>query len=285
MRISTARLITEDDIKMIAIRQMTKKMYVSTYKGKLYCPTAHCSAKLSFCGGKKGYYKTWPFSNHSASCPYNLVREGVRHNGSKDLKIAVNITKKHKQNALMRAYKSMIIEERNFPKLDQNTSASINVRPIRVKSKADEPAQMTLFGGAADEGFAKMKGKKLLSRFVHEIGPADLGKNRIIKGFIKDIDLGESAAEIIIGYHNEDMTIVFEEKFKKEPLNKSYLNKFWAIKEWLNRQKNVNFIGVGEVRAASDNKYELSILMGTDFKIDGEDLYILARKMKAPAIN
>lgn len=285
MRISTARLVTEDDIKMIPIRQMTKHKYVASYKGKLYCPTAHCPAKLSYCSGKKGHYKTWRYSNHSPTCPYNLEREGIRHIGSKDIKLEVNISKRHKQTALMRAYKSMVIDQQNDSKFDENKSNIKNKSPRKIKTNAFESAQMTLFGGAVEEEFSQVRGKKLLSRFVHEIGPADIGKNRIIKGFIKDIELLESTAEIIVGYHDKDIIIVFEEAFKKEPLNKSYLNKFWAMKEWMNRQKNVNFIGVGEVRVTKDNQYELSILMGTDFKVDGEDLYNLARRLKAVAMS
>ncbi|MDI7740659.1 hypothetical protein QMK38_01485 [Lysinibacillus fusiformis] len=285
MRISTARLVTEDDIMMIPIRQMTKKKYATVFKGKLYCPTAHCPAKLSFSSGKKGHYKTWRYSNHSPTCPYNLERDGVREIGSRDLQLAVNISKRHKQNALMRAYKSMVIGDQNLPGLDQNSTDIKNNRARRVKTKANESAQMTLFGGAIDEELAKIKGRKLLSRFVHELGPSDIGNNRIIKGYIKDIDYLESVAEIIIGYQNEEMTIVFEENFKNESLNKSYLNKFWAVKEWLNRQKSVSFIGVGEVRMAKDRRYELSVTMGTDFKVDGEDLYILARKLKAASLS
>ena len=285
MRISKAKLITEDDIKMIPIRQMTKRKYSTAYKGKLYCPTEHCTAKLSYCSGKKGYYKTWRYSNHSPTCPFNLERDGIRHVGSENIKLEVNISKRHKQNALMRAYKSMIIDEQITPKFEQNSNAVKNSSPRKVKTNASEAAQMTLFGGTIDEEFAKTKGKKLLSRFVNEIGPTDIGKNRIIKGFIKDIELLDSAAELIVGYQNEEMTIVFRENFKTVPLNISYLNKFWAIKEWMSHLKTVNFIGVGEVQLTKDNKYELSITMGTDFKVDGEDLYNLARKLKAVALN
>ncbi len=285
MRISTARLVTEDDIKMIPIRQMTKKKYAAAFKGKLYCPTAHCPAKLSYSSGKKGHYKTWRYSNHSPTCPYNLEREGVRHIGSKTSEIAVNISKTHKQNALMRAYKSMVIDVLKLSKQDRESSDIKNSRPVRVKTKTNESAQMTLFGGMIDEEFAKIKGKKLLSRFVHEIGPSDIGKSRIIKGFIKDIELVGTAAEIIVGYQNEEIRIVFEEGFNKHPLNKSYLNKFWAIKEWMNRQKTVSFIGVGEIRILKGHQYEMDVLMGTDFKIDGEDLYNLARKLRAVILN
>ena len=285
MRISTAKLVTEDDINMIPIRKMTKKKYVAAYKGKLYCPTEHCSAKLSYSSGRKGHYKTWRYSNHSATCPFNLERDGIRHIGSEDIKLEVNISKRHKQSALMRAYKSMVIDEENAPQHEHKSSERKNISPRKVKTNAAETAQMTLFGGAIDEELAHIKGKKLLSRFVHEIGPSDIGKNRIIKGFIKDIELLESFAEIVVGYQNEEISIVFQDNFKKDPLNKSYENKFWAIKEWMSLLKSVNFIGVGEIQLTKDNKYELSVSMGTDFKVDGEDLYNLARRLKTVSLN
>ncbi|QCR33056.1 hypothetical protein [Lysinibacillus sp. SGAir0095] len=285
MRISKARFVTEDDMKMIPIRLMTKKKYIAAYKGKLYCPTENCPAKLSYSSGKKGYYKTWRYSNHTPTCPYNLEREGIRQIGGKDMEISVNISKRHKQNALMRAYKSMVMDEQNIPKNEQDSAVIKKISQRKVKSNAFESAQMTLFGGTIAEDFSPVKGKKLLSRFVHEIGPADIGKNRIVKGLIKDIELLDSAAEMIIGYQDMEMTIVFLDNFQKDPLNKSYENKFWAIKEWLNRVKTVNFIGVGEVRMTKDNHFELSVSMGTDFKVDGEDLYNLARKLKAVALS
>lgn len=101
----------------------------------------------------------------------------------------------------------------------------------------------------------------------------------MIKGYVKDIELLDSAAEIIIGSNNEEMKVVFEERFRKEPLNKSYLNKFWAIKEMLNHYKEIYFTGVGEVREDRNCKYELSIFMGASFKLNNEDLYNIARVM------
>ncbi|HWL11399.1 MAG TPA: hypothetical protein VNQ57_00305 [Ureibacillus sp.] len=286
MRIPKARYVTEDDMKIIPIRQMTKKKYVASYKGKLYCPTAHCPAKLSYCSSKKGHYKTWRYSNHSPDCQFNLEREGTRLTGSNTSNVAVNISKRHKQNALMRAYKTMVFNDAQLEgRVEDAAKVERNRSPRKVKSSTFQSAQMTLFGGAIDEDLARVKGKKLLSRFVHEIGPSDIGENRIIKGFIKDIEVAESAAEIIVGYQNEDITISFGENFKNDPLNKSYLNKFWALEEWLNRHKTVNFIGVGEVRLSKDHKYELVVEMGIDFKVDGEDLYNIARKMKVEVFN
>ena len=285
MRISTAKLVTEDDISLIPIRKMTKKKYVAAYKGKLFCPTEHCSAKLSYSSGKKGHFKTWRYSNHSPTCPYNLERDGIRQIGSEDIKLEVNISNRHKQSALMRAYKSMVIDEQNAPRHEHKSSKIKNVSPRKVKANATETAQMTLFGGSTNEEFAQIKEKKLLSRFVHKIGPSDIGKKRIIKGFIKDIEILESFAEIVVGYENEEISIVFRDNFKNDPLNKSYKNKFWAIREWMCLLKSVNFIGVGEIQLTRDNKYELSVSMGTDFKVDGEDLYNLARKLKTVALS
>ncbi|HWK24284.1 MAG TPA: hypothetical protein VNS08_14745 [Ureibacillus sp.] len=285
MRISTARYITENDIKMLPITQMTKKKYSAIYKGRLYCPTANCPAKLSYSSGNKGHYKTWRNSNHSPVCPFNLERDGIRIIGSNDLKIAANISKKHKQNALMRAYKSMEIDELNVSQETQVTSQLKNNRLRKMKSKTIESAQMTLFEATVNKDLVQLKGKKLLSRFVHEVGTSDIGKNRIIKGFIKNIELQGSTAEIIVDYQNKEMLIDFNDDFTKEPLNKSYLNKFWAVQEWMNRQKKVSFIGMGEVHMTKDNEFELIISMGTDFKVDGEDLYNLARKIKVEIVN
>ncbi len=90
----------------------------------------------------------------------------------------------------------------------------------------------------------------------------------------------DSVAEIIVGHQQEEIKVVFEERFKKEPLNRSYLNKFWAIKELLSVKKVVVFNGVGEISEDRLGSYELSISLGSDIHLNGEDLYNIARSMK-----
>lgn len=278
MRIPSARYITEDDIKIITIKEITKKKYEAIYKGNLYCPTDHCMAKLSYCSGPKAHYKTWRHSNHSSNCIYRLERTGRKFVlGHKNV-ITMNISNERKYNALTRAYKSMVQLDTDDSELNK-LKPTANQSPKKEGEIKDQTVQMKLFGGELNDGDEQLKGKKLLSKFVNAISSTDIGQVRLIKGFVKDVELIDSVAEIIVGYEDADIKIVFEESFKKEPLNKSYLDKFWAIKELLTIQKVVVFNGVGEVREDQLGKYELSVSLGSDIRLNGEDLYNIARSM------
>ncbi|KGR78291.1 hypothetical protein [Ureibacillus manganicus] len=280
MRIPTARYITDDDIKIITLKEMTKKKYDAIYKGKLYCPTDHCIAKVSFSSGPKAHYKTWRYSNHSSDCMYQLDRVETRTLIKLGKAVTVNISNRRKQDALVRAYKSMILSENEIPIAVQENKNEIRKKsPKKDGQLTEQTVQMRLFGGEVDEGDTHFKGKKLLSKFVDAIIPTDIGEVRLIKGFVKDIELIDSVAEIIVGYQDEEIKIVFEERFKKEPLNKSYLEKFWAIKDLLSIKKVIVFNGVGEIREDKSGSYELSIILGSDIRLNGEDLYNIARSM------
>lgn len=284
MRIPKARYITEDDIKIVTLNEITKKKYDAMYKGKLFCPTDNCPAKVSFCSGRKAHYKTWRFSNHSPNCIYHLERSGKRTVIGLTTTITMNISNNRIQNALTRAFKTLTQEEANEAIKASVSKVKKNNSPTKDGEEKEQNIQMKLFGGELDEESSHMKGKKLLSRWVHHISPKDIGQVRLIKGTIKDVELIDSVAEIVVVSNNEEVKVVFEERFKKEPLNSSYLNKFWAIKDLLHLHKEIFFTGVGEVREDRNGEYELSIFMGTNFKLNNEDLYNIARAMRLQAI-
>lgn len=284
MRIPKARYITEDDIKIVALNEITKKKYDAIYKGKLFCPTENCPAKVSFCSGRKAHYKTWRFSNHSPDCIYHLNRSGRRTVIGLTPGITLNISKNRIQDALTRAYKSMIQEEGSETLSISNAPVKKNPSPKKDGEETDQSVQMKLFGGEFNEEDSHIKAKKLLSRWVHLISPNDIGQVRLIKGYVKDVELLDSVAEIVVGSNNEEIKVVFEERFKKEPLNRSYLNKFWAIKDMLTLYKEIYFAGVGEVREDKSGGYALSIFMGSNFKLNNEDLYNIARAMRMEII-
>ena len=277
MRIETARYITEDDIKIVTLGEITKKKYEANYKGKLYCPTENCGAKVSFSSGKSAHYKTWRFSKHYSECTYHFERTRktmVYGLANRNLFL---ISKERKHSALLRAYKTMIEGEKELPTNTPINAPGDKIKPIRKYE------QLKLFDLNGEENKLRYRGK-LFSRFVHTIQPSDVGNIRLIKGYVKDIELYDDVAEMIVGYDDKEMTISFEERFQKEPLNKSYLNKFWAIVELLNKEKQIIFTGVGEVREDRETDYNLSIYLGSDFKVNGEDLFNIARKMKFASI-
>ena len=61
-------------------------------------------------------------------------------------------------------------------------------------------------------------------------------KVRLVMGKVKNSTEVGDVAEIIVENNNQVITVVFEEAFIAEPLNRSYLNKFWSINQLLNQQ-------------------------------------------------
>lgn len=96
---------------------------------------------------------------------------------------------------------------------------------------------------------------------------------------MKSVKEVEEVAEIVVVYNNEIITVVFEETFIAERLNRSYLNNFWAIERLLSRGNQVLFTGIGDVRKNSrTNRLELVIYMGADFKVNNIDMSSLAAR-------
>ncbi len=108
---------------------------------------------------------------------YRLDRSGRRRVTGLDRAITINISKKRKHDALIRAYKSMVQPE------NEEASASIRTKENEKKNKSpkkegeknEQTVQLKLFGEEFDEGNTHIKSKKLLSKFVDEISLSDIG--------------------------------------------------------------------------------------------------------------
>ncbi len=89
-----------------------------------------------------------------------------------------------------------------------------------------------------------------------------------------------NVAQIIVGNNDKQITVVFEESFTADPYNSSYLNKFWAINQVLEREQFVQFTGIGDVRKNTrSERLELVIHAGTDFRINNRDMFALASQI------
>jgi len=105
----------------------------------------------------------------------------------------------------------------------------------------------------------------------------DIGKVLLVIGKVKESKEIEDVAEIVVEENNQVFTVIFEEAFTAEPLNKSYLNKFWAIEHLLSQPKDVQFSAIGEIRKnRRTSRLELVIYSGADIRINNRDISSLA---------
>ncbi|WP_318617058.1 hypothetical protein [Sporosarcina sp. YIM B06819] len=194
--------------------------------------------------------------------------------------ISFEITYNRRQNALQDAFVQMNLTEEEKEIQQKNRAATGARKKEREVTNAKRNAssiQMVLFDGDIYEDELLLRRRNIFKRFVDEITPSDIGEIRLIMGNVKSIQQRGEVAEIVIENNNETITVVFEEAFIAEPLNSSYLNKFWSIARFLDQLGQVQFTGIGDVREnVKMNRLELVIYAGTDFRINNWDMFVVA---------
>ena len=281
MRILSAIYAADDGVeKEVYPREITPRIYENELKGKLYCPTENCPARISFSSGKTAHFRTWRFDEHSSDCIFYFDRIPMNLGWNTTNTISVEITFDRRQNALQDAFIQMNLTEEEKETLRRDRAASrgrTKKRAVTAAKKNTTSMQLVLFDGELYEDELAHRRRNISKRFVDEITESDIGEIRLVMSEVKNIKLLGEVAEIIIEYNNEIITVVFEEAFTAEPLNSSYLNKFWSIKRLLDRLEQIQFTGIGDVRKnAKTNRLELVIYAGTDFKINNTDMFRLA---------
>jgi len=283
VRILSAIYLEKSGVKKeIYPKEITPRIYADEFKGKLYCPTENCPARISFSGGKTAHFRTWRFDEHAGNCIFYFERIPMNLGWNTTDTINVEITFDRRQNALQDAFIQMNLTEEEKEIIRRNRAESgerTREQPVTGAKKNATSVQLVLFDGELFEDELVHRRRNISKRLVDEITESDIGEIRLIMGEIKNIIQSGEVAELIVGYNYEIITVVFEEAFTAERLNSSYLNKFWSIERLLDQLKQVQFTGIGDVRKnVKSNRLELVIYIGTDFKINNMDMFRLAAR-------
>lgn len=281
MRIFSAIYIENGRVKKeVHLNEITARFYLEELKGKLYCPTENCPARISFSGGKTAHFRTWRFDEHLSNCVFYFDRIPMILGRNTTDTIRTEITFDRRKNALQDAFMQMNLTEEEKEAIRKNRASSnrrTNERAVTNTKRDATSLQLVLFDGEFYEDEIVHRRRNISKRFVDEITPLDIGEIRLIMGNVKSIRESGDVAEITIENNNKFITVIFEEAFSAEPLNSSYLYKFWSIERLLNRLEQVQFTGIGDVRKnVKTNKFELVIYYGTDFKLNNMDMFRLA---------
>ncbi|WP_172370860.1 hypothetical protein [Sporosarcina jiandibaonis] len=259
----------------------TPQVYQNKFKGKLYCPSENCPAKISYSGGRYPHFRTWRYDQHSEKCPYYYDRVPVNLGRNvKDI-VSVEISFNRRQKALNDAYIQMNLSEEEREELRNSRSRPrAKVREITRRKEAVKAEQLVLFDGELYEDELIFRRRNISKRLVDGITESDIGEIRLVMGKIASNIENGNAAEIVVENNGKVITVVFEESFTADPYNSSYLNKFWAINQVLERELIVRFTGIGDVRKNTRSKrLELVIHAGTDFRINNSDMSALAARL------
>ena len=281
MRILSAIYLDKDGVtKEIHPREITARIYENKLKGKLYCPTENCPAKISFSSGKTAHFRTWRFDEHSRDCLFYFDRIPMSLGRNTTNIISVEITYNRRQNALQDAFVQMNLTEEEKEIRQKNraaTGARKKERAVTNARRNESSIQMVLFEGDLYEDELLLRRRNISKRFVDEITSSDIGEIRLIMGNLKSIQQLGEVAEMVIENNKETITVVFEEAFTAERLNSSYLKKFWSIERLADQHGQVQFTGIGDVREnVRRNRLELAIYMGSDFRVNNWDMFVLA---------
>ncbi|MDV6379000.1 hypothetical protein ORD22_12330 [Sporosarcina sp. GW1-11] len=280
MSILSAIYLAVDGTKTeILLSDITATMYENKLKRNLYCPTENCPARIIFSGGKKAHFRTWRLDKHSSDCEFQFDRIpeniGVNTTGT----INVEIPHSRRQKALQEAFRIMNLSEEDLkPHLGNSPIKPRNKkRTITIAKKNVTGAQLVLFEGEEYDHQLVKPRTYICKRFVDEIKEMDIGKIRLVMGYVVGIRSVGVVSEIQVGHNNQLITAVFEEAFISDRFNSSYVNKFWSIERLRKETGSIRFTGIGEIRKnAATKRMELAIYRGSDFKVDNIDMSNLA---------
>lgn len=284
MSILSARFIKEGIEKEYEKGEITPELYKKVLKGSLFCPTKNCDARIIYNSGIKSFLRTWNMDNHVENCIHGFTRAEKRVGVDTTQFINVELTDERKRRALKEAYKlyTMSDEEKAIENERKKQRTRKN-NPTTVGKKSVPMTHAVLHGGDEMEevtsGRMGIRGPILPKRTVDMLKDVDNGKPRLVMGKIKSVSLIEAIANIIVEEGNTDIHIKFEEVFKNN--SPTYLGLFHHILKYQeeNRNQDVVFIGIGEVRKSKVNEdLELSIFYGADFFIDGMNLVNLSMR-------
>lgn len=267
--------------KEIHLGELTTHVYNSKFKGKLYCLNGECKSRISFSGGRYPHFRTWRYDQHSEKCPNYYDRVPVNLGRNVTDMLSIEISYNRRQNALNDAYIQMNLSEEELVELrNLRSRPKAKLREIITRKESVKAEQLVLFDGELYEDELIFRRRNISKRLVDGITESDIGEIRLVMGKIASNFEEGNIAQIVVENNDKQIIVVFEESFTADPYNSSYLNKFWAINQVLERELVVHFTGIGDLRKNTrSERLELVIHSGTDFRINNRDMSALAAQI------
>lgn len=246
------------------------------YKGKLFCPTNGCTAKLVYVNRtlKPGYIKTFPREDHSSDCDYRFDRIIGRTGVNTENVINVELSKERKARALKEAYhlSQLTPEEIQNKKTKRNNSKS---KRTNTEKKVNSVAvNMVTNTEESNETESTVRGNNILKRTLETLQESDVSKHRLLVGNIVKVNFDKENATLFVEENKNSLQVKFEEVFFAN--SPAYLGFFHLVNRLIEENKELVFAGIGQVRKNSSSELELVIYNGEDFTLNGSTLLSIA---------
>ncbi|OAT74640.1 hypothetical protein [Parageobacillus thermoglucosidasius] len=276
--ITSALYKKDGEVRELRVSEIDSESYNKYYKGHLFCTTPNCEARLEFVysTSRPSYFRTWKHDNHIDNCIYQFERIEGRIGINTQSIIDVEISHERKRRALKEAYRLSKMTEEELEQ--RRKKRNLNRKKTKtVGKKKREALNIVLNKNNNESGLESggRRGPNLLKRNADALNDSDVGKVRVLIGFIKDVQYTESSAIIKVQRKNKMVDVKFEEAFFAN--SPDYQGLFHYIRKYINEQNKVVFTGVGEVRKAKNgDNYEFVVYKGDEFTIENMSLLMLA---------
>lgn len=237
MKISEAYYINGNNppIKKNA-SDITKRDYLTIYRGHLYCTVPECKALLSFIERKKNamkYFRTWSKSKHKDGCPnevtYNDEHFRTISNGNKKL---INLSDRHILDKLKRAYESTLIPRPGA------ISGSKGIKNSKNKGKKeDTDIHAALFDEGNDS--ASEKQPYILTIKFDKLDSTDFGEVRCVIGYIQSIYLFDTHGYINLAKKGPNsVKVFFSRAFVNDEKNSTQYRSFNVLRDYYYKNRS-----------------------------------------------
>lgn len=258
-------------ISEINLESMTKAIYKEK-KEQLFCPNSLCSAKIEYCeGAVRVYFRTKRskidgkeiIEQHIDGCPY-----GIEHQTEKTPKVIYDpnigflISDNHVLESMKRAYNQYIdsangkvskgkSNQRKGNKRNNEVNIGTNNEDVVVKGKG--------VLGKQENTEKSQREPNLYQRFIDDINKKDLGKPRLVKGVVSEINYKPNSITIALNtVDGRTARMHFSEDFKVN--NEAQFIQMSAYKHYFDFKKTNNqetfIICAGDV---TNDSYDVSV--------------------------
>ncbi|WP_026881467.1 hypothetical protein [Clostridium akagii] len=254
----------------INAKNLTRVLYFSKYKSHLYCKEKDCSAELNFVDGKNGskFFRTNASTNHKFGCPSEVGHnERTIENKKKQYENRINITNKHMNNTLERAFNKFIND--SIDKGDGiHKKKYSNPQSVKGNNGNYSPE---LFNDGVD---SIVRGPNISTIIYSNIEKNDEGEIRCVIGYVNNMQLMERHGYMNLTPKMENSVKVhFAEYFvvnnESEFYNMTIVNKY--IKLMKSKEEKVVCCCIGRIKYAKIginiilDRYQGFILNGMGF--------------------
>ena len=275
-RIVDAYLLENKKKKLISLSNISATDYSDKFKGKLYCTTPNCSAKLSYVYRDNfgSHFRTWRESPHAEHCIYYFEKTKSREGRRREGLITGTVSDDRIRNSLRDAFAlEMMTEEQRKSKLERDREKR-RLRKERYKTKSSkdaQPAQKVVTNPDEISRNTPSIGFKLYKKSADALKESDIGQTRTVIGNLIEVQEKGNNALVRIQKKGIVVDVKFEEAFFAA--NNRYKGMFHYINRYLNDMGDLFFAATGEVRVNKNtSNYDVVVFNSIGFLIHGKSL-------------